>query len=253
MNHENKLVSIIMPAYNAEEFISDSIESVLQQTYNNWELIIVDDNSDDNTPEIVEKYSQKDSRIHLKVLDKNSGAAVSRNHAISRASGTYLAFLDSDDLWAKEKLTEQIKFMENNNYLFTSTSFEEINKKNQLNGNVASSHECLDYDGVLKYCPGNSTVIYNVSELGKFYVPDIKKRNDFVMWLQVIKKAKYLYGVKDILTKYRVSEGSLSSNKFSLVKYQWRVYRDIEDLSFIKSIYLLLHKASLVIMKQFNN
>lgn len=249
MKQEEELVSIIMPAYNSERFISDSIDSVIDQSYQNWELLIVDDKSTDNTPAIIQGYLDNDQRIYLKILEENSGAAVSRNNAVERANGKYLAFLDSDDLWEPDKLSNQIKFMEENDYGFTSTSFEEINEDNQLSGNITKSHKKLDYDGVLKYCPGNSTVIYNADKLGKFYIPDIKKRNDFAMWLQVIKKANYLYGLESAFTKYRISEGSLSSNKFDLVKYQWKVYREIEGLSLLKSTSLLLHKTVSVLLK----
>lgn len=251
-NHEmahEELVSIIMPSYNSEKFILDSIHSVQQQTYENWELLIVDDCSTDGTVALIENEVLNDSRIQLEVLSQNSGAAIARNTAIKEAKGVYLAFLDSDDLWEKDKLTKQINFMEMNQYLFTSTSFEEVNEENQLIDHIVKSHKQLDYEGVLKYCPGNSTVIYNMKELGKFYIPDIKKRNDFVMWLQVIKKAEHLHGLEEVLSLYRVREGSLSKDKIDLVKYQWNVYRKIEGLPFFKSLYLLLHKTVSVLSK----
>lgn len=236
-------VSIIMPAYNSEQYISESIQSVLNQDYDNWELLIVDDQSTDNTVKVIESFN--DHRIKVFQLAQNSGAAIARNTAISKAQGDFMAFLDSDDLWHPEKLSCQINFMLRNNYDFTSTEYGNINDDQELI-NITVNHDYLDYDGLLKYCPGNSTVIYNVKKLGKFYIPDIRKRNDFVMWLQVIKKAKVLYGLKETLTYYRVREDSLSINKTSLVKYQWKVYRDIEGLSLIKSLYLLIHKVFVV-------
>lgn len=247
--HHEELVSIIMPSYNSEKFISDSIQSVQKQTYENWELLIVDDCSTDRTVSLIKDFIEMDSRIQLEVLDKNSGAAIARNTAIKQAEGVYLAFLDSDDLWKKDKLSKQIRFMEENQYVFTSTSFEEVDEENRLTDQLIPSHKQLDYNGLLKYCPGNSTVVYNAKELGKFYIPNIKKRNDFVMWLQVIKKAEYLYGLEDVLTYYRVREGSLSKDKVDLVKYQWNVYRKIEGLSFFKSFYLLVHKTLSVLSK----
>lgn len=241
MNRNNiGLVSIIMPAFNAEKYIGESIQSVMNQTFSNWELIIADDKSTDNTIEKIKQFN--DSRIRVIELSKNSGAAVARNKAIERAKGSYLAFLDSDDLWHPEKLEKQLAFMLENNILFSSTKYANVNSKNQLL-DVTMNHSVLDYNGVLKYCPGNSTVMYNVKELGKFYIPDIKKRNDFVMWLKVIKDAKNLYGLPEVLTYYRVREDGLSSNKSNLVKYQWKVYREFENLSVIKSIYLLVHKV----------
>lgn len=246
--HE-EFVSIIMPSYNSEKFISDSIQSVRKQTYENWELLIVDDCSTDQTVSVIKDFMAMDARIQLEVLDRNSGAAIARNTAIRRANGVYLAFLDSDDLWKKDKLSKQIGFMEENQYVFTSTSFEEVDEENKLTNQLVASHKQLDYEGLLKHCPGNSTVVYNAEKLGKFYIPNIKKRNDFVMWLQVIKKAKHLYGLEDVLTYYRVREGSLSKDKVDLVKYQWNVYRKIEGLSFLKSFYLLAHKTLSVLKK----
>lgn len=240
---EEGLVSVIMPAYNSKEFINETIDSIINQTYENWELIIVDDYSTDNTIEIIQNYMANDSRIFLFEQEKNMGTAVARNTAVSKAKGEYLAFIDSDDLWKKEKLAKQLEFMRANNYTFTSTSYEEVDERGKPTGNIIYSHKVLDYNGLLKYNQGNSTIIYNANQLGKFYIPDIRKRNDFVMWLQVIKKTKYIYGMKEALTQYRVREGSLSSNKLDLVKYQWKVYREIENLSLVKSVYLLAHKV----------
>src|SRR5690625_3515486 len=232
-----------MPAYNSEAFINETIDSIKNQTYKNWELIIVDDCSTDNTIKIIKDYQKEDSRIQLFEQEKNMGTAIARNIAVEKANGQYLAFIDSDDLWKKEKLTAQLSFMEENNYKFTSTSYEEVDEQGNPTGKKILSQKKLDYDGLLKFNQGNSTIIYNASELGKFYIPDIRKRNDFVMWLQVIKKTKYIYGMEEALTQYRVRDGSLSSNKLDLVKYQWKVYREIENLSLTKSVYLLVHKV----------
>jgi len=249
MTYTEELVSIVMPSFNSENIIEDSINTVLNQTYSNWELLIVDDCSSDNTVEIVRKIAKKDKRIKIIELDKNSGAGIARNQSIKQAKGKFLAFLDSDDLWMSNKLERQINFMNENNYYFTSTDFNEI-EDGKIGEQVTLSHPKLDYAGVLKYCPGNSTVIYNAEKLGKFYAPDIKKRNDFVVWLQVIKKAEYLYGLNETLTTYRVRKGSLSKNKVNLIKYQWRVYREIEDLSLIMSTYLLVHKTLVILRRK---
>ena len=248
-NGEENLVSIIMPAYNSEAFINETIDSIKNQTYKNWELIIVDDCSTDNTIKIIKDYQKEDSRIQLFEQEKNMGTAIARNVAVEKANGQYLAFIDSDDLWKKEKLTAQLSFMEENNYRFTSTSYEEVDEQGNPTGKKILSQKKLDYDGLLKFNQGNSTIIYNANELGKFYIPDIRKRNDFVMWLQVIKKTKYIYGMEEALTQYRIRDGSLSQNKLDLIKYQWKVYREIEDLSFIKSTYLLLHKIITIILR----
>lgn len=236
----NPLISIVMPAYNSEKYIYDSIISIINQTYSNWELIVVDDCSSDSTVAKINKIV--DSRINLIRLKNNSGAAVARNIAIEKAVGQYLAFLDSDDIWHSNKLEKQLNFMKKNNLYISSTMFANIDEDNSII-DITRNIETQDYDSILKNNPGNSTIMYNADKLGKFYIPNIKKRNDFVMWLKVIKKAKNLYGLPEVLTYYRVREGSLSAKKSDLVKYQWKVYRDIEKLSLTKSFYLLIHKV----------
>lgn len=240
------LVSVIMPAYNCEQYIAQSIQSIINQTYKNWELVVVDDQSSDNTVSVINQFD--DERIQLIQLEKNSGAAIARNTAIEAAKGDFLAFLDSDDLWHAQKLEKQLIFMQGNDYDFTCTQYANMNESGKLI-DITLNHKELDYDGLLKYGPGNSTVMYNAKKLGKFYIPNIRKRNDFVMWLKVIKDAKTLYGLQEPLTYYRVRENSLSIDKKSLVKYQWQVYRKIEHLSLPKSIYLLIHKVLMVKFK----
>lgn len=246
MDFLDDYVSIIMPAYNAENYIKESIQTVLDQTFTNWELIIIDDCSSDNTVDVIRAI--EDDRIRLIELEKNSGAAVARNRGVEIAQGEYIAFLDSDDLWGAEKLTKQLFFMKSNDYSFTCTEYIAINE-NYEEINTIKVQDRLDYKGVLKYCPGNSTIIYNAKKLGKFYAPIIRRRNDFAMWLQVIKKAEFIYGLREPHTFYKVRENSLSSNKIKLVKYQWKVLRKIEGLPFLYSTYLIVHKAFQVLFK----
>ncbi|MFW6029416.1 MAG: glycosyltransferase family 2 protein [Halanaerobiales bacterium] len=235
------LVSVVMPAYNCKDFIGIALDSVINQTYKNWEVIVVDDCSTDNTDEVVQKYIMKDNRIKYCKLKKNSGAALARNKAVDLATGKYIAFLDSDDVWFPEKLSKQIDFMEENNYGFTCTSYTKIDEQGKYLNRTIVAKPKLDYNGVLKTCPGNSTVIYNADKLGIFKIPDIKKRNDYVMWLQVIKKEKYLYGIEEPLGSHRIRVEGISSNKKSLVGYHWKVYREIENLSLLKSSYLIVY------------
>lgn len=235
------LVSIIMPAFNCGDYISTAINSVLDQTYKNWEIIVIDDCSTDNTAKIIKEYVKNDSRIKYHRLSQNSGAAVARNKAIDLASGKYIAFLDSDDKWFPEKLYNQINIMKQKNYNFTCTSYSKIDQDGNDINRIIKAKSKQDYNGILKTCPGNSTVIYNAEKLGKFKIPDIKKRNDYVMWLQVIKKEKYLYGLEEIYSSHRIRTDAISSNKMSLVGYHWKVYRKIEKLSFIKSSYLVCY------------
>ncbi|GGM31997.1 glycosyl transferase [Paraliobacillus quinghaiensis] len=243
------LVSIIMPAYNCADYIGITIKSVIGQTYKNWEIIIIDDCSTDNTEAIVKDFISMDNRIKYFKLEKNSGAAVARNKAIDLAEGEYIAFLDSDDVWFPEKLEKQIKVMKENGYNFTCTSYTKIDEQGNYLNRTIRARSRSDYDGVLKTCPGNSTVIYNAYELGKFKIPDIKKRNDYVMWLQVIKKEKYLHGLEEPLSSHRIRTNAISSNKSSLVGYHWRVYREIEHLSIIKSSYLIAYWIIVTLFK----
>lgn len=238
----DELVSIIMPTYNCGQFISDTIKSVQEQTYQNWELIIVDDCSCDNTQKIIKERFGNDSRIQYHCLSVNSGAAVARTMAMKLAKGSYMAFLDSDDLWIPQKLETQLKFMKRNHYNFTCTAYQKINESGDFIKKIVRCLPRTDYHRLLLDCPvGNSTVMYNVSSMGKFQVPDIRKRNDDALWLQMLKKEKYIYGYPRVMTYYRVRKHSLSRNKLSLVKYHWTLYRKIEHLSISLSVLHILY------------
>lgn len=243
------LVSIVMPAYNCEDFIGITLDSVINQTYQNWEVIVVDDCSTDNTAKLVQEYVKKDNRIKYHKLDKNSGAAVARNKAVDLANGKYMAFLDSDDVWFPEKLTKQIGYMEENAYTFTCTSYTKIDEEGEYLGRTIGVRKQSDYNDILKKNPGNSTVIYNAEEIGKVKIPNIRKRNDYVMWLSVVKKAGMLYGMGEPLASHRIRKGSLSKKKANLVGYHWKVYREIEDLSFLKSSYLIVYWILVTVFK----
>lgn len=235
------LVSIIMPSYNSKNFIGAAIESVIRQSYQNWELIIVDDCSTDGSIDVINEYKKNDGRIKYYFLEKNSGAAVARNKAIEKATGKYIAFLDSDDLWFPEKLMKQIYFMKSKDCVFSCTKYDKIDELGDDLNIVIKVRDTSDYENVLRMSPGNSTVIYDAEVLGKFYIPDIKKRNDYVMWLGVIKKAKTLYGMQEILSSHRIREGAISSNKTKLIYYHWVVYREFEKLSVVKSMYMVVY------------
>lgn len=233
-----ELVSIITPTYNCAKFIARTIDSVLAQTYKNWEMIIVDDCSQDNTKEIVEEYMKNEPRIQYHLLDENSGAAVARTTAMKLANGYYMAFLDSDDIWMSDKLERQIMWMKKNNYAFSCTAYEQIDEDDNSLKRVIKSVKRTNYNRLLLDCPvGNSSVVYDVEKMGKFEVPNIRKRNDDALWLQMLKKEKYIWGMPDILMQYRVRQNSVSSNKLSLIKYHWQLYREIEHLSITRSVY----------------
>lgn len=232
------LVSVIMPTYNCAKFIAETLDSIKAQTYENWEVVIVDDCSKDNTKEIVDAYIAADPRIKYHCLEVNSGAAVARTKAMELAEGEYMAFCDSDDLWMPDKLERQLAFMKENGYAFTCTAYEQINEETQPLNRVIKTVKKTNYNRLLLDCPvGNSSVMYSVKQMGKFEVPNIRKRNDDALWLQMLKKEKYIYGMPDVLMRYRIRSNSISSNKFSVIKYHWILYREIEHLNVFRSAF----------------
>ena len=180
----------------------------------------------------------------------DAGAAVARTVAMELAQGEYMAFLDSDDLWMPEKLARQLQFMQQNKYHFTCTAYEQMDQQGHSTGKVIRTKPKTDYNGVLLTCPvGNSTVMYNVGAMGKFKVPNIRKRNDDALWLQMLKKERYIYGMPDVLMRYRIREGSISVKKTALIKYHWKLYREIEHLSVFRSVF---HIGCWVLIKVFH-
>ena len=232
------LVSVIMPLYNCAAFITDTIHSLQSQTYENWELVAVDDCSTDNTAEIVQALAAEDPRIRYFCLEKNSGAAVARTVSMENADGEYMAFLDSDDLWHPEKLKRQLAFMQEHDYAFSCTSYAQINEQGEPLGKIKRCIPKTNYNRLLLDNPvGNSTVMYSVKKMGKFTVPNIRKRNDYALWLKMLKKEQYVYGLPEVLMYYRVCSNSISSNKFKLIKYNWIVYRELEHLNVFRSAF----------------
>lgn len=237
------LVSIITPSYNCERFIAKTIESVLAQTYKNWEMIIIDDCSPDNSNKIIEEYIKKDNRIKLIKLKKNSGPAIARNRGIEEAKGRYIAFLDADDLWYPKKLEQQIVFMDENDLSFTYSSYNLIDEEGNDLG-FFKTKEKITYREMLKTCSvGCLTAIYDTEKLGKVYMPNILKRQDYGLWLKILRKINATKGIMEPLGAYRILKNSVSSNKINAAKYQWKIYREVEKLSLIKSVYYFIHYA----------
>ncbi len=236
----NELVSIIMPSYNTAKFISETIYSVLTQTYTNWELIIVDDCSTDNTDEVVKSFLS-DDRIKYIKNEKNSGAAFSRNRALCEAKGKWIAFLDSDDLWLPEKLEKQIAFMEKNDYRFSYTNYIEIDETANPNGRSVTGPKKVTRHGMYNYCwMGCLTVMYDAETVGLIQIADIKKNNDYAMWLKVCKKAD-CYLLDEVLAKYRKRSGSISNHGYTkLIKWHYKLYREAEKKSSLVSAVLTL-------------
>ena len=233
------LVSIIMPSYNTGKFISKSIESVIKQTYRNWELIIVDDGSSDGTREIVQKYIS-DKRIIFIENPVNFGAAVSRNRALGMAKGRYVAFLDSDDIWMPDKLARQVRFMAANEYRFSYTCYEEIDENDRRLGRIISGPVRISRRKMYQYCwPGCLTVMIDRRGIKteEAVIKDIRKNNDYAMWLKISRKAD-CYLLNDILAGYRKRNGSISNHGYlELIKWHYRMFRNAEGMNAPLSVY----------------
>lgn len=236
MIERKPFVSIIMPSYNSSDYIKQSIESVLAQDYQNWELLITDDCSIDNTLSVIRKFEENDERIKVFENKINSGSGVSRNYSISMAKGKYIAFLDSDDLWRPNKLTKQIDFMESNKYIFTYTAYQKFDR-NRARGTIkpipSVNYEKLLSNNVI----GCLTAIYNADVLGKVYMPVIRKKQDFGLWLKILKITPKAYCLNEVLADYRCDSG-VTSNKFRVLSHQWDFYRKVVGLPILKSLWL---------------
>lgn len=232
----SELVSIIMPSYNTGAFIKKAIQSVLNQSYENWELIIVDDCSTDNTEEVVLPFLN-DQRIRYIKNEKNSGAAVSRNRALREAKGKWIAFLDSDDLWLPEKLEKQVLFMKKNGYYFSYTNYEEINEDGKKTGVYVSGPKKITKSGMYNYCwPGCLTVMYDAEYVGLIQIADIKKNNDYAMWLQVSKKAN-CFLLDECLALYRKGRaGSISTHSIrTMIGWHYKLFKNAEKQNVVAS------------------
>jgi teichuronic acid biosynthesis glycosyltransferase TuaG len=235
------LVSIITPSYNSEKFISETIKSLQNQTYKNWEMIIIDDCSQDKTVEIIESFIKKDSRIQLHRLDKNSGAGIARNTAIQAAKGDYIAFLDADDLWKPEKLEKQLAFMQTNNLPFTFSFYDWIDEAGIYLKKRIEAPRNLTYKQLF-FCNyvGNLTGIYDVKFFGKIPISSIRKRQDWIMWLTILKKIKTAKPVPESLAFYRIRKNSISRSKMELIKHNFLVYRQFHKLNFTNSVFCMI-------------
>lgn len=218
-----------------------SIESVLVQTHQEWEMLLVDDNSSDDSVQIIQAYMNNDSRIKLIQLKEKHGPGGARNKAIEAAKGNYITFLDADDLWMPHKLKTQLDFMHRHDLAFTYASYKLINEKGDEIGKFHTK-ETISYEGILKTCSiGCLTAIYNVDKLGKIYMKHMMKGEDYTAWLQIMKTIKTTKGIVEPLAYYRILNVSASSDKIKAAKAQWYVYRQTEKLNIFKSIYYFVH------------
>lgn len=239
----NPLVSIITPSYNSEKFIARTIDSVMAQSYRHWEMLIIDDGSVDSSKDIITAYIRKNDKIKLLECKQNLGAARARNLGIKNARGRYIAFLDSDDLWLPGKLEKQIAFMQANNLLFTYSSYRLIDEEDNDLG-IFVTKKYINYEDTLRTCSiGCLTAIYDSERLGKIYMPNISKKEDYGLWLTILKRIKSTAGLEQPLSVYRIRKYSLSSNKLSAAIQQWAIYRQLEGLSLARSCYYFMHYA----------
>lgn len=236
------LVSIITPSYNCASFIGETIESIISQTYTNWELLITDDCSTDNSLEVICEYCNRDPRIKLLRLEKNSGAGIARNNSIKAANGRYIAFCDSDDRWYREKLEKQLKFMKEESCALSYTSYDVCDETGKISGYV----ECLKSLSINKILRDNGigclTALYDTQKIGKNYMPTMRKRQDWCLWINIISKTGIAKGLQEPLALYRVRTASISSNKIEMLKYNYEVYHTFLKMSPLASWGILMFR-----------
>ncbi|MGN4126678.1 glycosyltransferase family 2 protein [Lysinibacillus sphaericus] len=249
MNHP--LVSIIMPSFNSSRFIAETIDSVINQTYTHFELIIVDDCSKDNSWAMVNALIKNDERIKIYLLEKNGGAAAARNYGIQAANGKYVAFLDSDDLWDQNKLEAQVKFMESNNYVFTFTNYRMIDENGYSLNKIVDCPNIINYNNLLKNTTiGCLTVMLNIEQLGKPVMPNLQPE-DTALWLKILRKNINAYCLQEVLASYRIVGNSASSNKLKVAKKMWIVYRKSENINRLKAFWYFVHYAWNAVKKHY--
>ena len=236
------LVSIITPTFNSAEYIKATIQSVQNQTYTNWELLIIDDASTDSTVAIIKEVIAKDSRIQLYELDENSGAALTRNVGIDNAQGDYMTFLDADDIWFPDFIENSIKTVIRTGVPFVFSSYRRSNEALEFVYSDFIVPKQVTYTNILK---SNSisclTAFIDIKRLGKRHMPIIRKRQDMGLWLQYLKVIPFAYGIQEPQAIYRIRENSLSRKKSDLLKYQWQFYREVEKLNFLQASYYMFH------------
>ncbi len=234
------MVSVIMPAYNSAAFISEAIESVILQTYPNWELIVIDDDSKDATTSLVEEFIRQESRIKIIKNPYNEGPGISRNKGIQMANGDFMAFLDSDDQWLPEKLEIQLDFMKKHDLAMCFSSYYLMDEKGKMILKMIEALPTLTYGKLLRSnYVGNLTAIYDSRKTGKIFAPQLRKRQDWGLWLTILKKIGSTRGILDPLAIYRIRKESLSRRKFALIKHNYQIYREFLNFGRLKSAFFM--------------
>lgn len=252
MKYQNETVSVIIPVYNAERYISDTIESVLNQTYKDIEIVLVDDCSNDNSKTIIEAYAKKNDGIIYHLQKENGGAAVARNTALSIASGRYIAFLDSDDLWLPEKIKKQMDLIKENSAAICFTAIEMMDENGKMIKDKRNVKNKINYNFLLKNTMiATSSVLIDREVVGNFQMPLIRSGQDYATWLQLMRGGLEAYGINEVLVKYRVGRNSLSSNKLKSIKQVWCIQTRQEQINIISSLINVVYFCTNGIKKYF--
>lgn len=247
------MVTVIIPVYNAEKYLERTIQSILGQTYSEWELLLIDDCSTDQSRLLMRKYEKQYDNIHCYYCEENKGPSQARNLGIEKAQGRYISFVDSDDLWVPEKLEKQMRFMAENQYAFTFTSYEFADETAARTGIISHAPQCVGYKDLLK----SSTIAPSTTMFDRKKIPDelIKMpigvaREDAATWMKITKNGYYAYGLDEVLTIYCRHKGAYSGNKFKAIIGKWELYHDIEHMPFWKSAYYVVVNTWAAVMRR---
>lgn len=247
----NDLVSVIVPVYNAMDYLDETMQSILEQSYGDIEIICIDDMSSDGSREKILDYATKYDRVKPILLEKNMGVAEARNKGIEAARGRFIAFLDSDDLWLPEKIKKQVKFMKDNNYGFTFTSYRFIDSNSDKLNTIVHAKPVLTYNRLLKQNAISClTVVIDRNIIGDISMPKIR-HEDYAAWLKILKKGHKAYGLDEVLALYRKRQNSLSGNKLKAASWTWNILRNEEGIGLIRSAYYFCYYALVNIFKHF--
>ena len=247
----NELISVVIPVYNAEIFLNESLQSVIAQTYQDWELLVIDDCSTDNSASIIKQYVEQDSRIRYFKTDRPSGSpTLPRNIGIENARGRYIAFLDSDDAWLPDKLERQMAMFEKHaDMAICFSNYEKMAENGERNDRIIKAPERVTYKQLLLgNVIGCLTAVYDTEKVGKMYFPN-HSHEDYILWLSILKKGYMARNTGTVEALYRVREHSVSSNKLKTLSWQWDIYRHVEGISLLKSAYYFANYACRAVRK----
>lgn len=237
------LVSVIVPVYNAKDYLGETLESIFKQTYKNIEIICIDDMSTDGSRDLIANYAQKHDNIVPLLLEKNGGVANARNKGIEVARGRYIAFLDSDDIWLESKIEKQITYMQEKDLAFTFTGYQFMDENSKKMNTIVGAKDMLNYDKLLKHnAIACLTVVIDRDKVDRIHMPNIR-HEDYITWLDILKAGHIAYGIDETLALYRTRANSLSGNKIKAASWTWNILRNVEKLSLPKALYCFTYYA----------